>query len=257
MLFNSGTPSLVGWTRALVGDPATAASEQWDDTTEVKPAINRAYLDLREISRSYGMDQTTKRAYADAVASQIYYQRPTDIVRLRALELSDNGSNLSTATPAAANILYPKPWPAEKALQAYNSEVITAVGERFGLQDDHFFIVAPPTSTQAGTNTIRILYESSTSELSGDTDEPELFRPYHDLICYRAAVQLKLMRDMDASDIFGIAQEKEYRFRMACQDAVAMDEDTIAAQGLRQQRTGIVSGTTQRVYRGSTDNDVY
>ena len=256
MLFNSGDDSLVAWTRALVGDLPTTAP-QWDTTTEIKIAVNRAYLDLREIARSFGMDATTKRSYADAVASQIYYQKPADIVKLQAVEVSNDGTNLATGSPSSENILYPKPWPAEKALQSYNLESTTEVGSYFFLQDDHFGIVAPPTSTQAGTNTIRILYEASTTELSNDADEPDIFRPYQDLICYRAAIQLKLMRDMEAGDLAAMAREKEERFRMACQDAVAMYEDAVPVQGLRQQPVAVAVGTVQRTRRGSRANDVY
>lgn len=269
MLFDSATsgaaPSdgssgtLTYFTRFLLGDPVTAASEQWSEA-DIKAAINREYQSLREIARQFGLGATTKRTYATGVASQIYYQRPADIVKLEAVEVSNTGSNLATATVAAADILYPQPWPAEKALQAYNTRILTDVAERFFLQDDHIGILAPITSTQAGTNSIRLLYEASTTELSADSDEPEIPRPYHDLICYRAAVVLKVMRGQDASDLAAIAQNKEYGYRLACQDAVAMYEDAIPVQGLRQQPSTIHTvtvGTVSRTVRGNADNDVY
>jgi hypothetical protein len=50
MLFNSGTPSLIGYTRFLVNDPTTAASQMFS-AQEVKDAINDAYQVLVDEGR--------------------------------------------------------------------------------------------------------------------------------------------------------------------------------------------------------------
>jgi len=265
MLFDSGVPSLVSWTRALIGDPASAASPQWDDTTEVEIAINRQYLMLREIGRGFGGGTTTKRALDDAVAGQIEYDKPDDLVKLEAVELSGNGANLSTASPST-EIIYCRPWPAEKAYEAYNTEVLTEAGTRCFLQDSKIGIVAPPTAAMVGTNTIRFLYEASTAELTTN-DEPELPRPHHDLICMLAAIELKDMRDMDFSSLWVRVYgqhpfdpaSRMFQFKSAMQDALAMHEDTIAAQGLISQRGSIdiVSGTARRRRSGSWARDRY
>jgi hypothetical protein len=76
MLFNSGTPSLIGYTRFLVNDPTTAASQMFS-AQEVKDAINYAYQVLVDEGRLQETGVGEKRTYSTTVADQLFYSLPT------------------------------------------------------------------------------------------------------------------------------------------------------------------------------------
>ena len=256
MLLNSGTTSLLSYTRLLLNDESGAANPQWSDAA-LKAHINRAYLKAKAIGKAYRQGQGLKRTYATGVADQIYYQRPADLTHLEAVEVSGNGSDLSTTAPTSSSVLYAKPWTAEKALEGYNTRYITQVAERCFLGDDHFGIVAPLTATEAGTNSIRILYGASSTELTGDTDEPIMNRDFHDLLCYWAAMRARTSREMDIGELRDEARDLAYEYRIAVQEEMAMYEDDISTVGVREQETPIVGGSVLVDPRRGVDNDVF
>lgn len=242
MQLNTGTPSLISYTRDLAGDPASAASEIWTDA-RVKAAINDAYLELREVARQLGDGPEVKRGYATSVANQLWYQLPADFKRMLLVEVDNEGRDLSSDANAEPIIL--RPLALDTALAGYEAGDFTEL-EYVAMADGHFAVVVPPTS--GGSNGIRITYEAETALLSGDTDEPSLPEPYQNLICYKAAVQLRASENLAHEDLMRLMLLKENQFRIAMQERLMDNEGQVAVAGLIEQdhltRFGTISETS-------------
>ena len=234
MLLNSGTTSLLGYTRDLAGDPSTAPSTLFSDQ-RVKDAINESYLELYDVARQFGVGDGVKRSYADTVASQLFYELPDDVMKMLMVEVEGNGKNLSSDTTADPSQL--KVLSADVALSGYNAGVYTATEYYFiangpsGTASQHMGIVSPATT--AGTSSLRITYEAEAVDLTNDTDEPDLPGTYHSLICYRAAIVLRETMDLDTRGLERIANRKEIRFMNAMHDNVADFEGQAWVAGLK------------------------
>jgi hypothetical protein len=236
MLYNSGTPSLVSHTRFLVGDPSTAPSSLYSDA-EIQAAINLEYIELGELARSLGAGWGAKRTYATSVADQILYQKPDDWVRFISIEIEPDGKDLSSDSSAAG--IYLKPRNESRAMEAYNVTGVSSP-EFYFMQDNHFGVVSPVST--GGANALRLTYEAETSSLSNDTDEPFFYSAHHPLICYRAAINLKVSKDLPINNLFPLAEKKELAFIRSMQDTMEHDDIQIPVAGNILQHTAIKQG---------------
>lgn len=204
MLLVTDNPNLVGQSRLLSNDPSGAANPMWT-AQEHKDQINIHYLQLRALARKQDRGWCRKRTYADGVAvdspDDHFYSLPADFVGRLRVEISTNGSDLSTTLPTAnASITVLEPAHFDVSLDAYNLDV--GLSPRFVfLHDQHFGISPPLTSTEAGTKSIRITYEASTTLLSADSDEPDLNRDFHFLLAMGSALDLRISRGLESTDL--------------------------------------------------------
>lgn len=234
MLLNSGTTSLLTFTRFMARDPAAAPNPLFSDA-QVKATINVVYLLLRDKMRAKGVGHGHKRTYADSVADQIFYNKPADMVRPVSLELESLGKDLSSSSEADVNPIFFTPKEGKEALQAYHAGTLSGSTYVF-VHDEHYGIVAPPSAAQAGTAAIRLLYEASSAELVSDTDEPILPRPHHPLICYRSAVVLLVAKGLDLGELAGLVNDSERLFIQGLSDNFENLDEVIPAAGLVASR---------------------
>jgi hypothetical protein len=74
------------------------------------------------------------------------------------------------------------------------------------------------TPTVGGTNSIRLTYNKVDTLLSADGDIPDIPATYHDVICYRAAVTLKLSKDMQIGDVGVMMATKQREYERWASD---------------------------------------
>ena len=242
MLFKSpaytaaGGPSLYTLTKNLAGDPEGAPSALWTDQA-TKNAVNVAYSLIRNKMRALDVGYTKKVAYETSVADQKNYSLPTDFISRLTVEMSTSGANLSTATPSTSNSIFLEPLSTEQGLEIYNSgsignaRIVVQVGAEY-------WILGPPSSSEAGTNSIRLTYEAETSQLSGDTDEPLLPVPLRPLICYEAAIMLRTGLDIPVNDLDALARPLRAQIDMTLAESLNMRSHQIPVSGLRRPRHG-------------------
>lgn len=226
MQLNSGTPSLIEQTREYAGDPAGSPQNLFTPQL-VTNMINSAYTSLRlkaGIQDASGLRK--KRSYADAVEDQIFYEKPLDYHRALSIELATEGQNLATTTPEPGEILFLNPSDEILAMRLYNTGEVDSPKYSF-LHEKHFGIVGPPGADQVGTNTLRLTYEASTTALVDDADEPTIPRDHHELLCVKAAIRLRVTREMDYQDLVPIHNELALLFDSELQ--ISLDR-----QGFRQ-----------------------
>ena len=230
MLLNSGTTSLLGYTRDLAGDPSTAPSTLYSDQ-RVKDAINESYLELYDVARQMGVGTGFKRTYATTVADQIFYSLPTDFMKAILVEVSGDGTDLSTTTENSSML---KVLSEDVAIEGYETGIYDST-EYYYIHNQHLGIIAPPST--GGSNSIRLSYEAEVADLVGDTNEPDLPKTYHSLICYRAAIALRETMELETRGLERIANRKEIRFMRAVHDNVADFEGQMYVAGLNKHGT--------------------
>ncbi len=248
MQLNNGIPSLVSTTRLLAGDPDSAGGLMWDDTTEVIPAINDAWLDLHEMARQRHAGTARKVTYRSATASTIYYSLPSDFVAFVnpfPVQLSADGVALTDTVVGDAKQIFLEAQDEEVALEAYYREVETAPRYVF-IRGEQYGIVAPPTSTHAGTNTLRLTYEATTAELSEDSDSPSIPVQFHRLLCYKAAMILLASKSLPINDLAALAAPKHQLFLNWSRERMQQIEDQIPAAGRIRQSPATRMGTIRR-----------
>ncbi len=234
MLFVSGAPNLVDFTRFMARDPAGAPNPLFT-TLEVKAVVNLTYLQLREKMGAKDVGHGNKRTYADSIADQMYYAKPSDLERPISVELEDLGKNLATSAQADVNPIFLMPKESKEALQAFETGKLAGATYVF-LHDTHFGIVNPPTAAQAGTLAIRMLYQATSAELSADGDEPTIAKPHHPLICYRSAAVLLAAKGLDLGDLPALIKDTEGPFLRSLSDNFESLSEVIPAAGLRSSR---------------------
>jgi hypothetical protein len=249
MLLNSGNPSLLGQSRLYANDPSTAANTMWTDQQH-KDQINVHYLQLRALARRPDRGWCRKRAYADGVAVDTpddhFYSLPADFVGRLRVEISTNGSNLSTTLPSsdpAIKVLEPAHY--DVALDAYNTDTGTSPRYVF-IHDQHFGISPPLSSAEAGTKSIRITCEASSTLLTGDADEPDLNRDFHYLLALGAAMDLRMTRGLEMADLERRYEIGKIQFQRDAATRLADHDSQIAVAG-RLKRTR--HGTQTKVVR--------
>lgn len=216
MLLNAGTETLITAVRRWANDPSTAANPRFDTAADITPSINVEYLFLRDLLRLPDNGYAKKVTYLDGQAAttpeDVYYPLPDDYVGRLRVEISTSGANLSTTLPGSqANVKVLTPAGYDRALDHYyvDSGGTSDIKYVF-MMDREFGISTPLTSTEAGTKSIRLTYEASTDELQSDNDEPQIPRPYHDVIAMGAAIRLLIGHDLPIGDL-----ERRYEFKKA------------------------------------------
>ncbi len=236
MLFNSGDLGLLEATRLFAGDPSTAANPRIADA-EWKQLINQEYLMLRDLLRLPGVGWTRKRAYADGVAVDTpddhFYELPADFVGRLRVEISTNGSNLSTTLPGSSpSIKVLSPVAYDVALDHYNIDSGGTSDIKYVfMHDQHFGISTPLTSTEAGTKSIRITYEASSTALSNDNDEPDLPRPYHIVIAMGAALLGGVADNLEVRDLERRYELSKNRLQQSAWDQIADHDSQMTVAG--------------------------
>ena len=206
MLFNSGNPALLGFTRFLVGDPATAASPQYTDQ-EVKDAINVAYFEMLGKVGGWSPDTHVKTATVDSVASQQLYALPSDFTWMKEVLVDYEGNNLLTGADTSAKRLNN----VDHNLLEANYRASASSIWLYSMHHEHFEIY--PAVTTAGTNSVQITYGYEPAALSGDTDPPVIIpTQFHQMICYLAATHLKAARDLSFGQLYNryLFMEKDF-----------------------------------------------
>ncbi len=118
-------------------------------------------------------------ATTDFVANQQEYVFPTTILKIKRIELTYDGSNWYLASPMDIN-------------EVGSATDTTSIRNNFVVQEPHYdlmdtsFMVYPiPTANVTGG--VKIWFEELETQLSADTDEPAIVRPFHKGLCYGAA----------------------------------------------------------------------
>jgi hypothetical protein len=240
MLFNSGTPSLIGYTRFLVNDPTTAASQMFS-AQEVKDAINDAYQVLVDEGRLQETGVGEKRTYSTTVADQLFYSLPNDYMKMITVEIETNGNDLTTS---GSNTRFLSPLASDTALEGYEKGFYTETDYYF-IHGENFGIVSPPST--GGANAIRLTYEGHSIALSADADEPIIRDPYQKLICYDAAIILKAAVDLVIPPDLMRRRDRIYaRFMESMSENVADHDGQLTVAGRLLHRTSTVTGFIKR-----------
>lgn len=245
MQLNTGNPSLLGLTHLYSGDPSNSPNPMWA-VQEKKDAINIAYEEMRELARLKNEGQTRKRSYTDLVDGQIFYSLPAEFVGRLGVEISGNGSNLSTAAVSAADIVILEPIGYDAALDAIAQNVLTEPKYSF-VHGEHFGIAPPPGAALVGTNTVRITYEASTTHLSADGDEPEILRPYQYLIAVKASMLLRMSKDLDYEKLQNMWAVGIRLYQSATSERLADYEGSMAWAGATATRRSVNFGRVKKL----------
>lgn len=118
-------------------------------------------------------------ATSDLVASQQEYVLPTDILKIKRVEVTYDWSNWYKAEPMDVN-------------EVGHATDTTSISNHFIASEPYFDIMDTslmlyPIPTANVTAGIKIWFEKLETQLSADTDEPNIARPFHKGLCYGAA----------------------------------------------------------------------
>lgn len=240
LLFNSGTTSLLTVTREYAGDPSGGPQTLWSIQL-VKDAINLSLTEMRADAGLLDVGDAVKRTYADTVADQIFYAKPADFERVITIEIETGGQDLTSVSVSSATITYLEPKEEELALRMHNTGEISAPKYMF-IHDQHFGVVSPLATGKTGTNSFRLTYRASSSDLSGDTDEPDVPRNHQELICLKAAMRLKMSRDLDFRDLIPFHNKMADLYKKSVHDQMADYEGQFAVAGLGNKAMATLFG---------------
>ena len=242
ILFNSGNPALLDMTRQYAGDPTGAARPLWADQV-VKDFINTTYSELLDLARIMGMGWEHEITHDTAVDGTQFYNAPADNRRILDVMISSTGKDLSTTSPASADVVV-LTFAHETILEPeYRANRITTL-RYWTMRGVQYGIFAPPDSAAAGTNSIRLLYEGESALLSGDTDEPVFPRDTHNTICLRAGMLLRATRNLPLDDLREETRIADARFRSSIRTIVSQKDEQMTAAGLPVDMGLHKSGTT-------------
>jgi len=234
MLLASGTPSLLSYCRFVVSDDGTTGLNLFSDTT-IKQVLNQEYLLLRESLRDKNVGFIEKISYANSVADQVLYTKPSDLIEFISVTSETEGANLSLGGTAASglSLVFLRMIDSADAYDLYLAGE-TVSPEFVFHQDTQYGILGPPDTS--GTNSIRIHYQGVTAELSSDTSEPTLPLPYHQLICFEAAATLRGTRDLGLDPILSNKwQTLRQMFKRATKDILGSRDDKMSVAGMPRQ----------------------
>jgi len=239
MLLNSGTPSLYAYTARLAGSP-TSSQEPMYAQQEVYDALNEAYLMFAEMMRQKDQGRMTKRTYATTVADQSFYQLPGDFVAMVLVEVEVEGGDLSSLDPANASIYFPRKGNNETVLEGASRDEISQC-RNYIIHGSHVGIFGAPEI--GGSNSLRLTYEHSGVELSGDTDEPVIPRPFHRMLCRQAAIYLRLDNDLPIAKMQEQVDRQIVLFMRAVAEPAREYESQAAVAGRGVRSVHTVTGT--------------
>lgn len=126
-----------------------------------------------------GWDFEGEIATASLVANQQEYVFPSDILKIKRIEVTYDGTNWYKVRFGDVNTLN-------------TTSDSTTVNQNYQTTDPYADLHASsiflyPIPTAASTAGLKIWYENEVSELSSDSDEPSIPEAYHKALCYGAA----------------------------------------------------------------------
>ena len=177
-LWNASLPSdtLRGFTRSRT---STSTSTLTD--AELDASLN-TYMDIFTIDILESMDEwdfQAEIATTDLVAGQQEYVFPTDILKIKRVEVTFDGTTWQLANPMDINEVGK---PTDTTSIAQNFSITNPF---YDLMDDS--VMMYPIPSVAVTGGIKIWYEKLQTYLTADTDTPNFARPFHKGLCYGAA----------------------------------------------------------------------
>jgi len=167
---------LRNFTRMLTNTNTTTYS-----SADLDASLNTYYdLFVTEIINSMDeWDFQADYATTNLVASQQEYILPTDILKIKKVEITYDGTTWYTVNPKDIN-------------ERTGTNDTTTIGEEFDegdpffdLMDNSLFLY--PIPTIAVTSGLKVYYEKLPTQLSNVTDEPGFARPFHKGLSYGAA----------------------------------------------------------------------
>lgn len=247
MQFVSGTsPALTGRSSMLAGESSAAAGTLYP-LQEVKDAVNQAYLELWTEARQRTSEYGTTIAYFNTVAdtSAVSISTLTIDGEITQVAVELDGKDLENDSTATWTYLDPST--VDVAERGTNEGSITAT---------RFYVYVKSSGTQAiamyaspttgGTQSLAVRYQAGLTALSGDTDEPILPVAHHDAICWKAAVELRMSRDLDYQDQLAKALQLERAFLSHVMRDINDPDAQITARGRFKQVWATKAGAVQR-----------
>lgn len=176
-LYNASTSvGLRNFTRRITKTNSTTYTDG-----DVDASLNNYYhLFVNEAIQSMdGWDFQGEIATASLVADQQEYVFPTDLLKIKRIEVTYDGTNWYKVDIMDVN-------------EYSGTNDSTTIANEFSkskpfadLHDNSLFLFPVPDA--ASTNGLKIWYEDEITELSSDTDEPVIPEAYHKGLCYGAA----------------------------------------------------------------------
>jgi len=153
--------------------------------------LNRNYHDLvREILTSMGeWDFGGEIATASLVADQREYTWPTDILKIKRVEVTYDGTNWYKAGPIDT-----KEDDETLSLDADVNNRYQTNDPKYDAFDQSFFLFPVPTVNSS--NGIKIWYIKDVTDLSADADEPVIAEPFQHLIAVGAAYDFAMRKGL-------------------------------------------------------------
>lgn len=245
MQFNTGNPSLVSYTELLAGQPSNITGSLYPEQ-EVKDAVNQAYQELWDKAVDSDPGWGRKESFVTSVADQILYALPSDFGgRIIDVAIDLEGKDLSSDSTATWNYLTQSEH--EDALKEYRLGNISSTSEFYAeirAGSSKFGIVSPPGT--GGSNSISIIYEVEYTPLSADVDEPIIPQAFHKLICYLAAISLRVQKDFDVRNL-QLESQRLYTSFLERVNALTPDHDaSFSRAGVTNERHSIKTGFHRR-----------
>lgn len=177
ILYNASTSlGLRNIARSITNTNSTSYSD-----ADLDVAIN-TYYDLFATEILASMDEWDFQgeiATTDLVANQQEYVFPSDILKIKRIEITYDGTNWYTASPMDIN---ERGYPTDTTTLSGD---FTASDPFYDLMDNSIMLYPIPTT--AITAGLKIWYEKNVTQLSSVTDEPNIPRPFQKGLCYGAA----------------------------------------------------------------------
>ena len=118
-------------------------------------------------------------ATTDLVTGQKEYTLPSDIIKIKRVEITYDGTTWHEATPMDINERT-----SATDTTSVASDFSTAV-PMYDLMDSSLFLYPIPTAN--ATAGLKVWYEKNVTHLSGTTDVPVIIKSFHKGLCYGAA----------------------------------------------------------------------
>jgi len=187
---------------------------------DLDASINRYYrLFVNKIIEAMdGWDFQGEIATTDLVANQQEYIFPSDILKIKRIEISYDGTTWRRLSirDISSN---PRQTDSTTVNQEFNK-----TDPQCDLYDSSVFLYPIPTA--AVTGGLKIWYEKKVTDLSAVTDEPQFIEAYHAGLSYGAAV-----------DYFNKYKEVEFNATKARDNQTLLDQLILDMQSFYRRRT--------------------
>ena len=177
ILYNASTSNgLRNFTRFLTNSNTSNFSD-----ADLDAALN-SYYDVFVTDIIQAMDEwdfQAEYATTDLVTAQQEYTLPTDILKIKRVEVTFDGTTWREARPMDIN----EKTGANDTLSI--SQDFSTNSPYYDLMDESVFLYPIPTA--GSTAGLKVWYEKLPTELTNATDEPNFARPFHKVLAYGAA----------------------------------------------------------------------